>query len=226
MMISCQLMLHAEMRRPRKNQPRPILVLPCRVSTLRLRDFSFPERCRRLSGLSGQHSSLSFRSGLAQSIVTTDIERLTLIYSMPDRSKNEDVRWRQRFQNFRKAFSQLSKAAALAQQRELTELEQQGLIQAFEFTHELAWNTLKDFLESRGRLNLFGSKDATREAFGAGLIENGDAWMQMIENRNETTHTYDEETADEIADAILSRYVPEFEKFQIQFLELEREETK
>jgi nucleotidyltransferase substrate binding protein (TIGR01987 family) len=165
-------------------------------------------------------------SGLAQSIVTTDIERLTLIYSMPDRSKNEDVRWRQRFQNFRKAFSQLSKAAALAQQRELTELEQQGLIQAFEFTHELAWNTLKDFLESRGRLNLFGSKDATREAFGAGLIENGDAWLQMIENRNEATHTYDEETADEIADAILSRYVPEFEKFQIQFLELEREETK
>jgi nucleotidyltransferase substrate binding protein (TIGR01987 family) len=78
---------------------------------------------------------------------------------------------------FGSAFSQLSKAAALAQQRELTELEQQGLIQVFEFTHELAWNTLKDFLESRGRLNLFGSKDATREAFAAGLIENGDAWM-------------------------------------------------
>ena len=59
---------------------------------------------------------------------------------MPDPLKNKDVRWRQRFQNFRKAFSQLSNAAALAQQRELTELEQQGLIQAFEFTHELAWN--------------------------------------------------------------------------------------
>jgi nucleotidyltransferase substrate binding protein (TIGR01987 family) len=142
---------------------------------------------------------------------------------MPDPLKNKDVRWRQRFQNFRKAFSQLSNAAALAQQRELTELEQQGLIQAFEFTHELAWNTLKDFLESRGRSNLFGSKDATREAFAAGLIDNGDAWMQMIENRNETTHTYDEETADKIGEAILSRYMPQFEKFQARFMELECE---
>jgi nucleotidyltransferase substrate binding protein (TIGR01987 family) len=142
---------------------------------------------------------------------------------MPDPLKNKDVRWRQRFQNFRKAFSQLSSAAALAQLRELTELEQQGLIQAFEFTHELAWNTLKDFLESRGRSNLFGSKDATREAFTAGLIDNGDAWMQMIENRNETTHTYDEETADKIGEAILSRYVPQFEKFQARFMELECE---
>lgn len=142
---------------------------------------------------------------------------------MPDPLKSKDVRWRQRFQNFRKAFSQLSNAAALAQQRELSDLEQQGLIQAFEFTHELAWNTLKDFLESRGRSNLFGSKDATREAFAAGLIENGDTWMQMIENRNETTHTYDEETADEIGDAILSRYVDQFEKFQRRFMQLERE---
>jgi nucleotidyltransferase substrate binding protein (TIGR01987 family) len=142
---------------------------------------------------------------------------------MPDPLTNKDVRWRQRFQNFRKAFSQLSNAAALAQQRELSDLEQQGLIQAFEFTHELACNTLKDFLESRGRSNLFGSKDATREAFAAGLIDNGDTWMQMIENRNETTHTYDEETADEIGEAILSRYVDQFEKFQRRFMQLERE---
>jgi hypothetical protein len=69
---------------------------------------------------------------------------------MPDPFKNTDVRWRQRFENFRKALTQLSSAAALTKQRELTKLEQQGLIQAFEFTHELALNTLKDFLESRG----------------------------------------------------------------------------
>lgn len=83
--------------------------------------------------------------------------------------QNPDVRWRQRLQSFRKAFSQLSGAAALAQERKLTDLERQGLIQAFEFTHELAWNTLKDFLESHGALNLYGSKDATREAFAKGL---------------------------------------------------------
>ncbi len=134
------------------------------------------------------------------------------------------MRWRQRFQNFQKAFGQLSNAATLAQQRELTDLEQQGLIQEFEFTHELAWNTVKDFLESRGRSNIFGSKDATREGFAAGLIEDGDAWMQMIENRNETIHTYDEETADEIGEAILSNYVPQFEKFQTRFTQLGREE--
>ena len=142
---------------------------------------------------------------------------------MPDPLKNKDIRWRQRFENFRKAFTQLSSAAALTKQRDLTELEQQGLIQAFEFTHELAWNTLKDFLESRGRPNIFGSKDAMREAFAAGLIDNGDAWMQMIESRNATTHTYDEKTADAIAQAILSGYVPEFEKFQGRFMQLESE---
>src|SRR6267378_7682676 len=88
---------------------------------------------------------------------------------MPDPLKKKDVRWRQRFQNYRKAFSQLSNAAALAKRRELTELEQQGLIQAFEFTHELAWNTLKDFLAARRgpTARIYGSRDATREAFAA-----------------------------------------------------------
>ena len=139
--------------------------------------------------------------------------------------KKQDVRWRQRFQNFNKAFAQLSGAAALAQQRPLSELEQQGLIQAFEFTHELAWNTLKDFLEDRGTASLYGSKDATRQAFAAGLIENGEVWMAMIQSRNRTTHTYDQATADEIARAITSTYLPEFDQFQARFAELERTQT-
>lgn len=138
--------------------------------------------------------------------------------------RDPDVRWRQRFQNFRRAFAQLSKAAALAAERELSELEQQGLIQAFEFTHELAWTTIKDFLESRGTTNLYGSKDATREAFAKGLIDDGDEWMDMIESRNQTSHTYNEETADEIADAILSRYLAAFDAFLQRFTTLEQEE--
>ncbi len=125
--------------------------------------------------------------------------------------ENPDVRWRQRLQSFRKAFAHLSKAAVTAQERKLSELEQQGLIQAFEFTHELAWNTLKDFLESRGATGLYGSKDVTREAFAKGLIQEGENWMAMIQSRNQTSHTYNEEIAAEIARAILSRYVPEFE---------------
>src|ERR1022692_2228404 len=144
---------------------------------------------------------------------------------MSDAMKKQDVRWRRRFQNFNKAFSQLSGAAALAQQRPLSELEQQGLIQAFEFTHELAWKTLKDFLEERGATNLFGSKDATRQAFAAGLIENGEIWMAMIQSRNRTTHTYDQTTANEIARAITTSYVAEFVKFQKRLAELEQTQT-
>jgi nucleotidyltransferase substrate binding protein (TIGR01987 family) len=139
--------------------------------------------------------------------------------------KNQDIRWIQRFQNFKRAFHQFSAAVELAQERDLSELEQQGLIQAFEFTHELAWNTLKDFLEARGTAKLFGSKDATRAAFTAGLIENGSAWMEMIESRNKSTHTYESGTAEAIAKTIVTTYQPEFKKFQNKFTELEREEA-
>lgn len=135
--------------------------------------------------------------------------------------QNPDVRWRQRLQSFRKAFGQLSRAGALAAQRPLTELERQGLIQAFEFTHELAWNTLKDFLASRGATDLYGSKDATRQGFAQGLIENGEVWMEMIKSRNRTTHTYNEETANEIAEAITSSYLAEFTLFLQRFTALE-----
>lgn len=138
---------------------------------------------------------------------------------------NPDIRWRQRLQSFRKAFAQLSKAAATAGERELTELEQQGLIQAFEFTHELAWNTMKDFLKSRGTTTrLYGAKDATREAFAQGLIEDGDDWMAMIESRNQTSHAYNEEIADQIASAVLSLYFPAFNEFLHTFSALEEEE--
>ena len=135
--------------------------------------------------------------------------------------QNPDVRWRQRFHSFNKAFAQLSAASVLAKQRALSDLEQQGLIQAFEFTHELAWNTLKDFLESRGATNLYGSKDVTREAFARSLIENGEEWMAMIQSRNLSSHTYNEKTAAEIGNAILQSFVSEFEKFRTKFTELE-----
>jgi nucleotidyltransferase substrate binding protein (TIGR01987 family) len=136
---------------------------------------------------------------------------------------NKDIRWRQRFQNFCKAFSQLAAACELAEQRDLSDLEQQGLIQAFEFTHELAWKTLKDFLEDHGATGIYGSKDATREAFAKDLIENGEIWMEMIQSRNRTTHTYDETTAEEIAVAITFNYYPAFQKLQSRLAELEKE---
>jgi nucleotidyltransferase substrate binding protein (TIGR01987 family) len=135
----------------------------------------------------------------------------------------QDIRWIQRFNHFIKALSQLKEAVTLARERPLSKLEEQGLIQAFEFTHELAWNTLKDFLEERGVQNLYGSRDATREAFKTGLIGNGEVWMNMIQSRNLTSHTYEEAIATEIASAIRSTYFTEFEALRIKLEELKKE---
>jgi nucleotidyltransferase substrate binding protein (TIGR01987 family) len=135
-----------------------------------------------------------------------------------------DIRWIQRFDNFKRALAQLRKAAVLAGERKLTELEQQGMIQAFEFTHELAWNTLKDFLEASGVTELYGSVKATRAAFSRGLIENGEVWMEMIKSRNRSVHAYDQVTADQIAADILANYLTEFDRLE-QRLEALKEET-
>ncbi len=137
-----------------------------------------------------------------------------------------DIRWIQRFDNFKRAFARLSEACALADERDLTDLERQGLIQAFEFTHELAWNTLKDFLVAHGSsAKIYGSKDATRAAFAAELIDDGEAWMRMIEQRNESTHTYNDEVAAKIMEAVRSVYMPAFRSLLRRFMELEKEET-
>jgi nucleotidyltransferase substrate binding protein (TIGR01987 family) len=121
-----------------------------------------------------------------------------------------DIRWHQRFSNYTKAMQNLSEAVALAGQRPLSNLEQQGLIQAFEFTHELAWNVLKDFLEFKGISGLIGSRDASRSAFKNGWVTDGEAWMDMIKARNQTSHTYNVEVANDVAQSILSRFYPAF----------------
>jgi len=131
-----------------------------------------------------------------------------------------DVRWKQRFSNYLKAFLTLTEAVQLAQVRTLSRLEQQGLIQGFEFTHELAWNVLKDYLENKGISGLIGSKDATRSAFKNGLIGHGEDWMKMIEARNLSSHTYNLETAQEIADDIIGRFYPAFEEMAETFAQL------
>ena len=138
---------------------------------------------------------------------------------------SQDVRWIQRSSQFDKAFSQLREAVELAGRRQLSRLEAQGLIQGFEYTHELAWKTLKDFLEARGVINLYDSRDSTRAAFGASLIENGKTWMEMIQSRNLTTHTYNEATATQIFAAILDRYFVEFQDLHTRLEFLKQEES-
>lgn len=119
--------------------------------------------------------------------------------------ENKDVRWKQRFQNFKKAFTQLEKAVNTP---DLNELERQGLIKAFEFTYELAWTTLKDYLVEMGYTELIGSKDTFRQAFQTGLISNGEVWMEMVKSRNLTSHTYNQETAESIEEDVITTYYP------------------
>jgi nucleotidyltransferase substrate binding protein (TIGR01987 family) len=136
-----------------------------------------------------------------------------------------DIRWHQRLQSFQRALVRLSEGAQLAGQRELSPLEKQGLIQAFEFTHELAWNVLKDYLETQGVQGVVGSRGATREAFKNGLIADGEVWMDMIKSRNQTSHTYNEETANAITEAILTRYCSAFAEFSTRFTRLRGTES-
>lgn len=126
---------------------------------------------------------------------------------------NDDIRWHQRLANYSRALVQLQKAVALRQSRELSELEQQGLIQAFEFTHELAWNVMKDYFVYQGNTSITGSRDAVREAFAVDLIADGQGWMDMIKSRNQSFHTYNPETADAIVKDVVERYAALFESF-------------
>lgn len=128
----------------------------------------------------------------------------------------QDIRWQQRFANYKKALLQLQSAVVLSQQRALSNLEKQGVIQAFEFTHELAWNMLKDFLEDQGNQNVKGSKDATREAFKVNLITDGEQWMAMIQSRNISSHTYNQDTAEQLVNVIVQQYFPLFEALQTE----------
>lgn len=138
----------------------------------------------------------------------------------------EDIRWKQRFDNYIRAFQTLSRAVALALQRPLSELEQQGLVQGFEFTHELAWNVLKDYLEAQGFVGIIGSKNATREAFKNGLIDDGEAWMEMIKSRNLSSLTYNPVIAEEIVKNILTRFYPAFEQLTSTFIPLAEQTEK
>jgi len=103
-----------------------------------------------------------------------------------------DIRWKQRFENFEKAFGQLKE---FIEQEELNKFEKQGLIQCFEYTFELAWKVLKDYLEFDG-FNVKSPREAIQTAFKNELITEGHIWIDALQKRNLMAHTYDEETAD------------------------------
>ena len=119
---------------------------------------------------------------------------------------NLDIRWKQRLHNYESALVQFNEAIALFKERPLSNLERHGLIQAFEFTHELAWKTLLDFFRYQGVTDLFGSRDVFRKALEAGLIHEGEKWFESIQSRNLTSHVYDQDVVNDLIQVIVSDY--------------------
>lgn len=133
---------------------------------------------------------------------------------------NPDIRWKQRLNNYIKALNLLEEAVVLSSKRELSDLEEEGLIKRFELTHELAWNLMKDYLEFQGITSITGSRDAVREAYSSGLVTDGVTWMEMIRSRNLSSHTYNEEIVSELQAQIVELYFPLFAALKETMTEL------
>lgn len=134
----------------------------------------------------------------------------------------KDIRWIQRFNNYRKALEKFNQAVDIISNKlewgeEIDDLLEEGLIQRFEYTHELAWKVMKDYAQYQGYTNIQGSRDAFRKAFEMGIIEN-EAWMESINDRNLTSHNYDDETVSEILKAIIDTYALLFNDFEKKML--------
>lgn len=135
-----------------------------------------------------------------------------------ENSDNQDIRWLQRFSNYRKALVRLGKAVDIVSSRmeedeEIDDLLEEGLIQRYEFTHELAWKVMKDYAEYQGITGLSGSRDAIRQTLQFGLIDD-ENWMRSISDRNLTSHQYDKDTAQEIIENIINMYYPLFVEYE------------
>ena len=126
----------------------------------------------------------------------------------------QDIRWVQRFDNFKRSLKQLEMAFELMDERELNELEQQGVIQAFEYNYELAWNVIKDFYQYQGVTDIQGSRDAFKLAFARGLISDGEVWLDMVKKRQLTVHTYNHATSEAILAAIIDDYYEQFQSLK------------
>lgn len=116
----------------------------------------------------------------------------------------EDIRWKQRFQNFEKAFLFLKHATEM---KAFDPLQAAGFIQSFEFTFELAWKTLKDYLETMGLMLRF-PREVIKTAYQNDLIKDGELWLEMLEKRNELSHTYDEAHREKSVRIIRESYFP------------------
>ena len=134
------------------------------------------------------------------------------------RKMAEDIRWQQRFENYSRALNRLVKAAEIVASRieygeDVDDLLEEGLVQRLEYTHELAWNTMKDYEAYQGYTDIRGSRDAIRKALEIGLIDD-ERWMESIVDRNKSSHNYDDIIIGGVVDNILNVYLPLFTRFE------------
>ncbi|MBL4652734.1 MAG: nucleotidyltransferase substrate binding protein [Flavobacteriales bacterium] len=121
-------------------------------------------------------------------------------------SEEKDIRWKQRFQNLGKAKTKFEFALSALAKDKQNELYQMALIQTFEFTFELAWKTIKDYLKYGGVEEANLPREVIKHAFNLKIIENGQAWIDMLEDRNLMAHTYDDSRARKAVEHIVSCY--------------------
>ena len=125
---------------------------------------------------------------------------------------DKQIRWKQRFNNFENVFLFLEEAL---KKDYLSRLEEAGIIQSYEFTFELSWKTLKDFLETMGS-SLNFPREIIKEAFHTELLQNGHLWIEMLKKRNILSHTYNQELATNAISLIRNRYCPEIKKLYLE----------
>ncbi|HGO5823838.1 TPA: nucleotidyltransferase substrate binding protein [Mannheimia haemolytica] len=128
---------------------------------------------------------------------------------------SQDIRWKQRFDNYKKSVSYLQAEAEKYADTDIDVIKK-GIIQSFEITHELAWKLMQDILKWEGEVDIYGSKTASRLAFNRGLINHGEVWLEMVKSRNIMVHTYDEAVLTEEFNKIIKAYLPLFIEFEQQ----------
>jgi len=131
-----------------------------------------------------------------------------------------DIRWKQRFHNFDKAFVLLRSAFEEHSVQQLSDLEKEGVIQRFEYSYELAWKTMKDYLEECGVvITPVTPRTVIKEAFNAGLVNDGQVWIDMMLHRNLLAHTHDFSKFKEVLEAIEKQYLAALESLHQWFLD-------
>jgi nucleotidyltransferase substrate binding protein (TIGR01987 family) len=137
--------------------------------------------------------------------------------------EGKDIRWLQRLDSYNKAFKKMKEVVENKDYKNLSDLEQEGLIQRFEYTFELAWKVMKDLLQEEGYVDIKSPNDTLRQAFNDGYIKDNDKWRRMANARNITSHTYDENDAKEVIYGIYNDYYPLFKDL---YNTLKQEEKK